>query len=166
MCGNCKILRHFLLFPLLLSEPPANETERKQTFINTIRREKLLLQCNFINVIHALLLVIGKYILLFQLVFFVRFGPASRRRSQHRSMHELQRESPESRMRRILYRPSANVCVCARRISHMRACSAATQRIAFIRHFIEAADLYTHIQLLFVYIRMNERRCYPHYSLH
>lgn len=23
MCGNCNILRHFLLFPLLLSEPPA-----------------------------------------------------------------------------------------------------------------------------------------------
>lgn len=25
MCGNCRIFLHFLLFPLLLSEPPVNE---------------------------------------------------------------------------------------------------------------------------------------------
>lgn len=29
MCGNCNILRHFLLFPLLLSEPPANVEKTK-----------------------------------------------------------------------------------------------------------------------------------------
>lgn len=31
MCGNCKIFRHFLLFPLLLSDPPViYEKQRKK----------------------------------------------------------------------------------------------------------------------------------------
>jgi len=30
MCGNCNILRHFLLFPLLLSEPPEKAKNSNQ----------------------------------------------------------------------------------------------------------------------------------------